>query len=118
LVCKAGLVSQYICTHTAMNFSLLTSALWTVFVENNKILDIKLLLCSECCKLSFGWLTPPMKMGQSIPKHWHLNYRHWWITQKIAYIKKLLVAAKHNNIILFLTYWWQVSGIRPLSGHP
>ena len=30
-----------------------------------------------------------------------------------------IVSLRHNNISLFiLTYWWQVSVIRPSSGHP
>jgi hypothetical protein len=29
-------------------------------------------------------------MGQSILKHWHLNYRHWGITQKKADNKEIL----------------------------
>jgi hypothetical protein len=68
-------------------------------------LDFKLLLFSECYMLSSGWFTgicslnanvtdhsvPPSNVPaykgetDSVPKHWHLNYRHWWIIQKKSY---------------------------------
>jgi len=27
----------------------------------------------------------PVKMEQNVPKHWHMNFRYWGITQKKAY---------------------------------
>jgi hypothetical protein len=33
----------------------------------------------------FFLLTPPMKMGQGVPKRWHIKFRHWEITQNKEY---------------------------------
>jgi hypothetical protein len=44
--------------------------------ENILVLDVKLSLFSECCMISsvIFHTYSPTKMGQSVPKHWHLNY--------------------------------------------
>jgi hypothetical protein len=77
------------------------------------ILGFKLLPCLECLVLSCGWLISfcrlyanvsdhsiPSRLWrrnrQSDPKHWHLNYRHWWITQKKAYNKQKLYYIDHS----------------------
>jgi hypothetical protein len=61
------------------------------------VLDFKLSPCSECYMLSFGyfhgvWILhsyPPMKMGQSVPKRWHIKFRRRGITQKKTYNKMI-----------------------------
>jgi hypothetical protein len=48
-----------------------------------------------------------------------------WVTaceELVSLLKdnnKIFVSVKHNNILLFIvTYWRQVSAVRPSSGHP
>ena len=50
----------------------------------------------------FFLLTPPTKMGQCVPHHHHIKFRHWGITQNKEY-------NKGNCCLKFvhqLTYWW------------
>ena len=53
------------CIHTASDIFALCKRLHSTLVESG--------------------LSPPMKMGQSVPKCWHIKFRHRGITQKKAY---------------------------------
>jgi hypothetical protein len=44
----------------------------------------------------------PMKMEQSVPKCWHLNFRCWWITQKKAYNYTIMLALQCIYHFLYL----------------